>query len=46
MVTLQARKSHSSKTLKSEHISPTTTLAHGLYTPMHTATISPITPEL
>ena len=46
MVTLQASKSHSSKTSKSEHISPATTSAHGLDTPMHTATISPITPEL
>ena len=46
MVTLQASKSHSSKTPKSEHISPTTTSAHGLDTPMHTATISPITPKL
>ena len=46
MVTLQASKSHSSKTPKSEHISPTTTSAHGLDTPMHTATISPITSKL
>ena len=46
MVTLQASKSHSSKTPKSEHISPTTTSAHGSDTPVHTATISLITPKL
>ena len=46
MVTLQASKSHSSKTPKSEHISPATISIHGLDTPVHTAAISPITPEL
>ena len=46
MVTLQASKSHSSKTPKSEQITPATTSAHGLDTPVHTATISLITPEL
>ena len=46
MVTLQASKSHCSKTPKSEHISPAITFAHGLDTPVHTATTSPITPEL
>ena len=46
MVTLQASKSHSSKTPKSEHITPATTSAHRSNTPVHTATISPITPEL
>ena len=46
MVTLQASKSHSSKTPKSEHISLATTSAHGLDTLVHTVTISPITPEL
>ena len=46
MITLQASKSHSSKTLKSEHISPTTPSTHGLDTHVHTTTISPVTPEL
>ena len=46
MVTLQASKSYSSKTPKSEHISPATTSAYGSDTPMHTVTISPITLEL
>ena len=46
LVTLHTSKSHSSKTPKSEHISPATTSAHGLDTPVHTATISPIIPEL
>ena len=46
MVTLQASKSHSSKTPKSEHISPATPYAHGSDTPVHTVTISPITPKL
>ena len=46
MVTLLASKSHSFKTPKSEHISPATTSAHGLGTPVYTATISPITPTL
>ena len=46
MVTLQASKSHPSQKPKSEHMSPTTTSAHGSDTPVHTATISPITPEL
>ena len=46
MVTFQASKSHSSKTPKSEHISSATTSAHGLDTPVHTVTISPITPKL
>ena len=46
MVTLLDSKSHSFKTLKSEHISPATTSAHGSGTPVHTATISPITPTL
>ena len=46
MVTLQASKSHPSKKPKIEHMSPTTTSAHGSDTPVHTATISPITLEL
>ena len=46
MITLQASKSHSSKTPKSEHISPATPYAHGSDTPVHTATISSVTPEL
>ena len=46
MVTLQASKSHSSEKPKSEHMSPTTTSTHGSNTPVHTATISPINPEL
>ena len=46
MITLQASKSHSFKTPKSEHISPTTTSAHGSNAPVHTVTISPVTPEL
>ena len=46
MVTLQASKSHSSQKPKSEHTSPATTSAHGSDTPVHTATISPITLEL
>ena len=46
MITLQASKSHSTKTPKSEHISPATPSAHGSDTPVHTATISPVTPEL
>ena len=46
MVTLQASKSHSSKTPKSEHITLATTSAHGSDTPVHTVTISPITPKL
>ena len=45
MITLQASKSHSSKTPKSEHISPATPSAHRLNTPVHTATISPVTPK-
>ena len=46
MVTLQASKSHSSQKPKSEHMFPATTSAHGSDTPVHTATISPITLEL
>ena len=46
MVTLQASKSHSFEKPKSEHMSPATTFAHGSNTPVHTATISPINPEL
>ena len=46
MVSLQASKSHSSKKPKSEHISPATTSAYGSDTPVHTATISLVTPEL
>ena len=46
MVSLQASKSYSFKTPKSEHISPSTTSVHGLDTPMHIVTISPITPKL
>ena len=46
MITLQASKSHSSKTPKSEHISPATPYAHGSDTHVHTMTISPVTPEL
>ena len=46
MVSLQANKSHSSKTPKSEHITTATTSAHGSDTLMHIVTISPITPEL
>ena len=46
MITLQASKSHSSKTPKSEHISPATPYAHGLDTHVHTATISSVTPKL
>ena len=46
MVTLQASKSHSSKTPKSEHITPATTSTHGSDTLVRTPTISPITPEL
>ena len=46
IVTLQTSKSHSSKTPKSEHITPATTSAHGSDTPMHTTTFFLITPEL
>ena len=46
MITLQANKSHSSKTPKSEHIYPTTPYAHGSDTHVHTVTISLVTPEL
>ena len=46
MITLQASKSHSFKTPKSEHISPATPYAHGSVTHVHTATISAITLEL
>ena len=46
MISLQASKSHSSKTPKSEHISPATPYAHESNTHMHTATIPYITPEL
>ena len=46
MITLQASKSHSSKTPKSEHISLATPYAHGSDTHVHTMTISPVTPEL
>ena len=46
MVSLQASKSHSSQKPKSKHMSPSTTSAHGSDTLVHTATISPVTPEL
>ena len=46
MATLQASKGHSSKTPKSEHISPATPYAHESDTHVHTATILPVTPEL
>ena len=46
MITLQASKSHSFKTPKSEHISPATSYAHRLDTHVHTATIFPVTLEL
>ena len=46
MISLQASKSHSSKTPKNEHISPTTPYAHESDTHVHIATISPVTPEL
>ena len=46
MISLQASKSHSSKTPKSEHISPATPYAHESNTHMHTATIPHITLEL
>ena len=46
MISLQASKSHSSKTPKSEHISPATPYAHESDTHVHTATIPPVTPEL
>ena len=46
MISLQTSKSDSSKTPKSEHISPATPYAHKSYTYVHTATISPVTPEL
>ena len=46
MISLQASKSHSSKTPKSEHISPATPYAHKSDTHVYTATISFVTPEL
>ena len=46
MITLQVSKSHSSKTLKSEHISLATPYAYESDTNVHTTTISPVTPEL
>ena len=46
MISLQASKSHSSKTPKSEHISPATPYARELDTHVHTTTIPHITPEL
>ena len=46
MISLQASKSHSSKTPKSEHISPATPYAHESDTHVYTATISFVTPEL
>ena len=46
MISLQVSKSHSSKTPKSEHISPATPYAHRSDTHVHTTTISPVTPEL
>ena len=46
MITLQASKSHSSKTPNSEHISPATPYAYGSDTHVHIVTISPVTPEL
>ena len=46
MISLQASKSHSSQKPKNEHMSPATTSAHWLDTPVHTATISPVSPEL
>ena len=46
MISLQASKSHSSKTPKSEHISPATPYARELDTHVHTMTIPRITPKL
>ena len=46
MISLQASKSHSSKTPKSEHISPATPYARELDTHVHTTTIPRITPKL
>ena len=46
MFTLQASKSHSSKTLKSAHISLTTPSAPELETHVHMTTTSHVTPEL
>ena len=46
MISLQASKSHSSKTPKSEHISLATPYAHESDTHVHIATIPHITPEL
>ena len=46
MISLQANKSHSSKAPKSEPFLHATSSGHGLATPMHTETASPIPPEL
>ena len=46
MISLQASKSHSSKSPKSESFPYATPFGHGLATPVHTKTTSPITPEL
>ena len=46
MITLQARKSHSSKVLKSEPFTYATPSGHDSATPMHIDTVSPFTPEV
>ena len=46
MISLQASKSHSSKAPKSEFFPHVTPSGHGLATPTHTMTTSPIPPEL
>ncbi|XP_065631983.1 uncharacterized protein LOC136068572 [Quercus suber] len=46
MISLQARKSHSSKVPKSESFIHATSSGHGSVMPMHTETASPHTPEL
>ena len=46
MISFQASKSHSSKAPKSEPFLHATSSGHGLATPMHTETASPITLEL
>ena len=46
MISLQASKSHSSKTPKSESFPHATPSGHGSTTPVHTETAYPITPEL
>ena len=45
MYTLQASRSHSSKTPKSEHISPVTPSAPESETPVHTTPTSRVIPE-